>query len=86
MQKDKNRMIDDLCQRIIERLPGKIFSLQHDLQKTLKEVLVQVLQKCDLVTREEFDTQNRVLQRAQAKLAELEKLVAELEEKNQSDQ
>ena len=50
-----------------------------DLQKNLKALLQQLFARLDLVTREEFDTQSKVLARARARLEELEQRIAELE-------
>ena len=44
-------------------------------------MLSQGFSKLDLVTREEFDTQTQVLVRTRARLEELERRVAELEQK-----
>jgi BMFP domain-containing protein YqiC len=52
-----------------------------DLQKNVKALLTQQFARLELVTREEFDTQTKVLARARAKLEELEKKLAELEKK-----
>ena len=52
-----------------------------DLQKNLKALLTQQFARLELVTREEFDTQTKVLERTRAKLEELEKKLAELEKK-----
>ena len=50
-----------------------------DLQKNLKALLQQQFARLDLVTREEFDTQSKVLAGARARLEELEQRIAELE-------
>ena len=49
-----------------------------DLQKNLKALLQQQFARLDLVTREEFDTQSKVLARARARLEELEQRIAVL--------
>lgn len=51
-----------------------------DLEKNLKAMLGGLFGRLDLVTREEFDVQREVLLRTRAKLAELERKVAELEQ------
>jgi|LNFM01.1.fsa_nt_gb ubiquinone biosynthesis accessory factor UbiK len=50
-----------------------------DIEKNLRALLGGLFSRLDLVTREEFDVQREVLLRTRAKLAELEKKVAELE-------
>jgi BMFP domain-containing protein YqiC len=51
-----------------------------DLDKNLRVMLGGLFSRLDLVTREEFDVQREVLLRTRAKLEELEKKVAELEQ------
>lgn len=51
-----------------------------DLEKNLRAMLGGLFGRLDLVTREEFDVQREVLLRTRAKLAELERKVAELEQ------
>ena len=50
-----------------------------DLEKHFRELIKSTLNKLNLVTREEFDVQARVLAKTRAKLEELEKQLAELE-------
>ena len=50
-----------------------------DLEKNFRGVLASVFARADLVTREEYDVQALVLQKAREKLAALEARVAELE-------
>ncbi len=50
-----------------------------DLQKNLKALLAQQFARLDLVTREEFDTQAKVLARARERLEALEARLSELE-------
>ncbi len=52
-----------------------------DLEKNFRGMLSSTFAKLDLVTREEYDAQARVLARAKEKLAALEARVAELEKK-----
>jgi hypothetical protein len=51
----------------------------QDIEKNLKALLGQQFARLDLVTREEFDTQTKVLARARARLDELERRLADLE-------
>ncbi|MEA3195408.1 MAG: ubiquinone biosynthesis accessory factor UbiK [Betaproteobacteria bacterium] len=70
------RFLDDLSQRIDDALRG---SPAQDLEKNLKALLAAWFDRLDLVLREDFDVQKKLLERAQAKLAELEARIAELE-------
>ncbi len=50
-----------------------------DIEKNVRAALQGGLSRLDLVTREEFDTQAKVLARTREKLEQLEARVAELE-------
>ena len=50
-----------------------------DLEKNFRGMLSSAFSRLDLVTREEYDAQTQVLQRAREKLNALEARVAELE-------
>jgi len=75
-----NKQLDDLAQRLFERLPKGLQTLQEDINRNLRVSLESGLAKLDLVTREEFDVQVAVLGRTREKLERLEALVAELEQ------
>ncbi|MFO1393788.1 MAG: accessory factor UbiK family protein [Steroidobacteraceae bacterium] len=75
------RLIDDLARRLAGSVPESVAALRRDLEQNFKGVLAGGLAKLDLVTREEFDVQAAVLKRTRAKLAALEKRLAELESK-----
>jgi ubiquinone biosynthesis accessory factor UbiK len=70
------RFLDDLSARIDEALRG---SPAQDIEKNLKAILAGWFDRLDLVLREDFEVQQKVLERAQAKLGELEARIAELE-------
>jgi len=78
---DKAPFLDDLQQRLaalIEATPAA------DLQKNLKALLTQQFARLELVTREEFDTQTKVLARTRARLEELESRIAAIEARRAS--
>ena len=50
-----------------------------DLEKNFRGILSSTLSKLDLVTREDYDVQVKLLARAKEKLATLEARVAQLE-------
>lgn len=70
------RVLDDLSARIDEALRA---SPAQDIERNLKATLASWFDRLDLVLREDFDVQKKLLERAQAKLAELEARIAELE-------
>jgi len=69
-------LFEDLNRRIADALRD---TPAADLEKNLRALLVSWFDRLDLVSREDFDVQRKLLERAQAKLAELEKRTAELE-------
>lgn len=73
------KFIDDLTRRLTGALPASAKAVQQDLEKNLRASIQSVFTKMDLVTREEFDVQSKVLARSRAKIEELEKQVAALE-------
>ncbi len=66
----------DLSERIAEAARN---SPVQDLEKNLRALLAAFFDRFDLVLREDFEVQKKLLERAQAKLVELEKRVKELE-------
>ncbi len=62
-------------------MPASARAVQEDLEKNLRAAAQAAFAKLDLVTREEFDVQSKLLARSRAKIELLEKQVAELEAK-----
>jgi len=50
-----------------------------DFEKNARALLASAFARLELVTREEYDAQTRVLERARAKLTDLEARLAQLE-------
>jgi BMFP domain-containing protein YqiC len=71
--------IDDIARRLMENLPPALRATQRDIESNFRAVLRASLGKLDLVTRDEFDTQSRVLERTRARLEALEARVKEME-------
>ena len=72
--------------RLFEELSGKINALfaqspAKDVEKNVRALLASFFARLDLVTREEFDVQARLLERSREQLSALEARVAELEAK-----
>jgi BMFP domain-containing protein YqiC len=72
----QSRFLDDLSLRIRELLAN---TPAKDVEKNLRLLLAGFFSRLDLVSREEFDVQAKVLARAQDKLAVLEARIAEME-------
>jgi len=73
------KIIDDLANRISAVIPPGIKEAKTETEKHIKAILQSVLEKLDVVTRDEFDAQMRVLERTREKLEKLEQIVEELE-------
>lgn len=71
--------IDEIAEKVAAQLPPGLRELKDDVDRNLRSALAAVLARMDLVTREEFDVQCRVLARSREKIELLEKQVADLE-------
>lgn len=80
MSEHPNRpsLVDELMDRISHVLP-QATALRGEAKTQLHAALQQVFAKMDLLTREEFAAQQRALERAEQKIAELELIVTALE-------
>jgi hypothetical protein len=71
--------IDEIARRLLDSVPPALRTIGQDLETNFRAVLRSSLGKLELVTRDEFDTQSRVLERTRARLAELEARLQALE-------
>lgn len=72
---------DKLSDKLTDVLPKGLNDVRLDAKKNFKQILERSFAKMNLVTREEFDAQMTVLNKTREQLSEMEKQVAELEEK-----
>ena len=77
----QKRIFDDISARVSEVLAK---SPAKDIEKNLRGMLSSAFSRLELVTREEFDVQVKVLARTREKLVALEGRVSELEKKLES--
>ncbi|MRX27967.1 accessory factor UbiK family protein [Kangiella sp. HZ709] len=75
-----SKTIDELATKLSSLVPESLKNAGDDLGKQFKQALQSGLAKMDLVTREEFDAQTKVLERTREKLEALEKKVSSLED------
>ena len=73
------KILDDISRRVSDSLPRGMQNLQDDLQRNLRAGVEAALGRLNLVTREEFEIQQAVLQRTREKLDALAARVAALE-------
>ena len=74
-----NQTINRLSEKINDLLPPGLQQVKSDFDAKLKSLLQQQLANYEMVSREEFDIQARVLQRTREKLEIIETRLKELE-------
>ena len=78
-----SRLFEELRSRIDQALRD---SPAQDVEKNIRALLAAWFERMDLVLREDFEVQKKLLERAQTKLAELEARIAELEGRSKPPQ
>ncbi len=81
---EKNKL-DDLASKLADAVPNDLGNLRDDLKKNFRGLLSSGLDKLDLVTREEFEIQRKVLERSREKLDRLERELQELQGPDSQD-
>jgi BMFP domain-containing protein YqiC len=79
MQKD-NKFFDDMA-RIASGAAGGFMEMKREMEAMVSHQLEKILQKMNLVTREEFDTVQGMLSKARKEQEEMKKKLEELEKK-----
>ena len=69
--------INDIIQNIIDDLPPALKNIPTEMQRNFIAALHGIFERLDLVTREEFEIQQKVLLRTREKLEALEKKLKE---------
>ena len=81
-----DQKIDDIVSRLLGSLPASLHEsaqgLRRDIEDNFRAVLQANLTKLDLLSRDEFLAQAKVLERTRAQLDELERRLAALEAKS----
>jgi BMFP domain-containing protein YqiC len=75
------RVIEELARKLAETVPPGVRALQVDMERNFRAALEAGLGRMNLVTREEFDVQRRVLERSREKLTALEAQLVALEQR-----
>ncbi|NVJ50602.1 MAG: accessory factor UbiK family protein [Gammaproteobacteria bacterium] len=73
------KIIDEISDKLSQIIPPELKNAQSQWEAKLRAVLQSQLAKLDLVSREEFDIQTKVLHKTRQKLTELEHQVKALE-------
>ena len=71
--------IEELARKLADSVPDGVRALKSELESNFRDVLRNGLDKLDLVTREEFEVQQAVLERTREKLEALVQRLQELE-------
>ncbi|MFT5520171.1 MAG: BMFP domain-containing protein YqiC [Enterobacterales bacterium] len=72
--------IDDLVRKLTAAIPPGLKEFEAEARKQFRSVLESGLSKMDLVSREEFDIQVKVLAKTREKIDKLEQRLAELDQ------
>lgn len=75
-----HQTIDQLANKITGLLPPGVQQIKVEFDQRVRQLLQQQLVNLDMVSREEFDIQSRVLERTRSKLETLEAKLKELEQ------
>ena len=75
------KKIEEMARQIHNALPPGLRNLGEEVDRKVKQVLQSQLNKLDMVSREEFEVQTKVLLRTREKLTALEEKLAQLEQR-----
>ena len=76
------KIIDDLVRKLTAAIPPGLKELEAEARKQFRAILESGLTKIDLVSREEFDIQVKVLAKTREKIDKLEQQLADLEKRD----
>ena len=62
------KQFDALAKSLFQALPSSVQNLEKEVQEKFKEILQHTFNRLDLVTRDEFDVQSKVLAKTREKL------------------
>ena len=72
------KQFEDLAKKLYSSLPSSLQSVENEIQQKFKEIVQSTFTRMDLVTREEFDVQTKVLARTREKIEALQAQVQAL--------
>ncbi len=75
------KQFEDLAKKLYSALPTSLQNFENEIQLKFKEILQSAFTHMDLVTREEFDVQTKVLARTREKVDALQTQVQDLIDK-----
>ena len=74
-----SKKVEQILSEVAKIIPDDVQNIRQDIENNLRASLTASLARLDLVTREEFDVQTALLQRARAQLDRLEEKLAAME-------
>ncbi|PAU82318.1 hypothetical protein CK501_04000 [Halovibrio salipaludis] len=86
MPRSPQDLFSELRGQLDQFMPDMARVARDDVEQHVRMAVTSVIDRLDLVTREEFDAQSAVLTRTREKVEALEKRVAALEEQLGRDQ
>jgi len=75
---------ESLSKKLLDALPAHLKAFEEDIQQQFKMILTSAFEKMDIVTREEFDVQVKVLERTREKLDKLQQIIDTLKAQGKS--
>ena len=66
------KYLNKIIHKLKETIPNDVEVLKNDIEQNFQFAINSKIKKLDLVTREEFEIQEKVLQRTREKLEQLE--------------
>ena len=75
------KVIEETIAKFKEALPNDMGDFKRAGEEKLKLALEATLQKLEMVSREEYEVQTEVLRRTRERVEQLERRIAELEQK-----
>jgi len=73
-----SKQCEDLVKKLTAALPQSVHAMQEEIQQQFREIVQATFVHFDLVPREEFDVQVKVLARTREKVEALQKQLDDL--------
>lgn len=72
------KQCDEVVSKLFAALPSCLQNIEKDIQQKFKDILQATFSRMDLITRDEFDVQCKVLARTREKVEQLQEQINEL--------
>lgn len=80
--KFNSTILEETIAKLKEALPADLSEIKRINEEKLRMILESMLQKMDLVSRNEYDIQTEVLKRTRERIEQLEQRISDLEKNN----